>query len=83
VFTTTLAAVTPFEVILFGKNNKTFGAGVVIAFFQLGHAVVYLAAKLRRSWETKAGSESQGQHIIKFTCNQNLLYLTMVFHPYH
>ena len=78
-FTTTLAAVTPFEVILFGKNNKTFGAGVVIAFFQLGHAVVYLAAKLRRSWETKTGSEPQYQSTIKFTFIQNLLYLAMVF----
>jgi hypothetical protein len=40
VFAAALAAITSFEVVLFGKNHKTFFTHVIIAGFELGHKTV-------------------------------------------
>ena len=47
-FAATLTAITPLEVILFGKYNKTFRAIVIILFFKLGHFLFLTGAKLQK-----------------------------------
>tara|TARA_B100001115_G_scaffold183433_1_gene182285 strand:- start:3807 stop:3923 length:117 start_codon:yes stop_codon:yes gene_type:complete len=34
---TTLTAITPFKVILFGENNKTFIRIIIVSLIELGH----------------------------------------------